>query len=180
MNQKELLKLLDNYTSFDAQEEQHLHRMVEFITVNEELFSRNNRVGHITASAIVTDSSYEHILMIWHEKLQRWLQPGGHVEIELDESLSAAAARELEEETGLSTEDFTLASVEPFDLDVHRIPARKSEEAHYHFDVRFLFTYHPECAISSAYKWVPTKELYDFNEASLSRFAEKIEQKKRI
>jgi 8-oxo-dGTP pyrophosphatase MutT (NUDIX family) len=46
------------------------------------------------------------------------------------------ALREAEEETGLP--QVTPVSHEIFDLDVHLIPARKSDPDHYHYDVRFL------------------------------------------
>ena len=44
--------------------------------------------------------------------------------------------REAEEESGLRVEplDETI-----FDIDIHEIPARGDEPAHFHFDVRFLF-----------------------------------------
>lgn len=39
------------------------------------------------------------VVLLWHEKLARWLPPGGH--IEPDELPDEAALREVEEETGL-------------------------------------------------------------------------------
>jgi 8-oxo-dGTP pyrophosphatase MutT (NUDIX family) len=102
-------------------------------------FSRHQfEPGHFTASAFILSANYESLLLIHHAKLHRWLQPGGHVEL-ADESLLAAATREAMEECSLKASDLELLSSEPFDLDIHRIPARKAEPEHEHFDVRFLF-----------------------------------------
>ena len=42
------------------------------------------------------------VLLHFHKKLQKWLQPGGH--IELDEDPNQAAIREAKEETGFQVE----------------------------------------------------------------------------
>ena len=42
--------------------------------------------------------------------------------------------REAHEESGLTVQ---LLNPDIFDLDVHEIPARKNDPAHYHFDVRY-------------------------------------------
>lgn len=63
--------------------------------------------------------------------------PGGH--IEATESPSAAAARELLEETGIQG---TLSLQDPIDIDCHDIPAssRRSEPEHIHIDLRYLMS----------------------------------------
>lgn len=170
----DLLNLINGYKSWNTDEMKHYSAIHDFLVTNHDLFSRNNKIGHITASAVVVDLSLEHVLMIWHEKLQRWLQPGGHVEVELDHSLLAAATRELEEETELNITDLSPTTAFPFDLDVHIIPARKDEPEHNHYDFRFLFTYHQDIAPSSLFKWVSVDELLEFQIPSLTRFAEKI------
>jgi 8-oxo-dGTP pyrophosphatase MutT (NUDIX family) len=92
--------------------------------------------GHLTASAFVLSPARDALLLILHKKLGLWLQPGGHIEPN-DESLAAAARREVAEEVGLALPASAEGAV--FDLDIHRIPARRDEPAHEHFDVRFLF-----------------------------------------
>ena len=84
--------------------------------------------GHITASAVVLDADAERTLLIFHRKLGRWLQPGGHVEV-TDSDLASAALREATEETGISG---LVVDPDPLHLDVHWVGT------HHHYDVRFI------------------------------------------
>ena len=103
-------------------------------------FSRHTfEPGHFTASSFVLSAEGDAILLIFHSKLERWLQPGGHVDPD-DVDIIAAARRELAEEVGLTG---LLPDSGILDLDIHRIPEleRSSgvEPSHEHFDVRLLF-----------------------------------------
>ncbi len=93
--------------------------------------------GHFTASAFVLSPDGARTLLIRHRTLGLWLQPGGHFEPG-DATLTEAAAREAEEETGVC-----LGAVEQelFHVDVHRVPAnlRRGEATHLHHDLRVLF-----------------------------------------
>ena len=89
--------------------------------------------GHFTASGLVASPDGSSLLLIHHRRLDRWLQPGGHIDPE-DTSPIAAAAREVLEETGITTEPIFPDLV---DLDIHSIPPRAPEPAHEHFDLRF-------------------------------------------
>ena len=76
------------------------------------------------------------VLLIYHGKLHRWLQPGGHVDPD-DPDVVAAARREVLEETGMA--DIHIHQEGIFDVDIHEIPPLKNDPPHEHFDVRFLF-----------------------------------------
>jgi 8-oxo-dGTP pyrophosphatase MutT (NUDIX family) len=101
------------------------------------------------------------VLLILHSKLKCWLQPGGHVEAE-DADVLQSVHREVLEEVGVA-ELTQIGGL--LDLDVHDIPARKDQEAHAHFDLRFLFkaadrTFHAGSDATAA-RWVPIAELLD-------------------
>ena len=91
--------------------------------------------GHFTASGFVVSPDGSSLLLIHHRRLDRWLQPGGHIDPE-DASPIAAAAREVTEETGVIVEPIPPDLI---DLDIHSIPPRAPEPAHEHFDLRFAF-----------------------------------------
>lgn len=132
---RHLRALLEGHVPADAEEARHLQRMGALLDAAGDPFARDHfDPGHFTASAFVLAPQGDALLLIFHGKLERWLQPGGHVEPG-DHDIHAAALREVAEEVGL--DDLELLREGPLDLDVHDIPARKSDPGHAHFDVRF-------------------------------------------
>jgi 8-oxo-dGTP pyrophosphatase MutT (NUDIX family) len=133
-----LLRDLDSHTAADSLEQASLSRIREFVTRSPGAFSRANPEGHITASAVVTRREDPAFLLVWHRKLDRWLQPGGHME-DGDRSVLEAAVREAREETGLESFEFPLGE-RILDMDVHPIPAHGPDPPHFHFDIRYVLT----------------------------------------
>ena len=131
-----LLEVLRLHVAADAREEADRCAMLRLAVELEHPTSRHQPRAHFTASAFVVDEQGERMCLVEHEKLGRLLQPGGHVE-PTDISLEAAALREAREETRLEL-DFHPTAPRPFDLDIHAIPDRPGEPAHFHLDVRYL------------------------------------------
>lgn len=133
----ELLRDLESYAPSGGEEASSPDRFRSLLERSGNPFTRT-RTEHVTGSAVLAKPNGNAYLLIHHRRLNRWLQPGGHVEEE-DETVLAAALREAREETGV--EDFNV----PFgrrilDLDIHPIPAFDNRPVHIHFDVRYLFT----------------------------------------
>ena len=155
------------HVAADEQEESDRCTMLRLAQELGDPLSRAEPTAHFTASAFVIDEDGDRVCLVQHVKLQRLLQPGGHVE-EGDESLEAAALREAREETQLEVELHPTAP-RPFDLDIHRIPDRPNEPSHWHLDVRYLVVGRGEPAAGAA--WHP---LGSAGDASVGRLAAKV------
>jgi len=133
-------------------------RILALLDHHEDALQRTCRPGHLTGSALVVDPSDRRILLLFHSKLQRWLQPGGHADGDGD--LARVALREATEETGIEG----LRVVEPpVDLDVHLVEP-PAEDAHEHHDVRYLVVAPPGSVPvgnheSRALRWVNRRDL---------------------
>lgn len=100
-----------DYISIYKDETDRLKQFKTFIdkTESDQLFDRKNFVGHITGSAIIFDYKNSKVLLIKHIILQRWLQPGGHIE-KTDASILDGVYREIFEETNIAKDDLMLIS----------------------------------------------------------------------
>ena len=138
MKREELIRALADHAAASAEEEASLERLRRFVAGPSDPFARGNPEGHVTGSAIVARPDGSAFLVVYHRKLGRWLQPGGHTE-ESDASMFDTAMREVREETGIAELSAPLGR-RMLDVDVHPIPAHGRDPAHSHFDVRFLLT----------------------------------------
>lgn len=130
-----LRDLLVAHQPVDEAESEYLDRMFALLDTSGNSLSRHHfDPGHFTASAFVVSPDRSSLLLVHHAKLDKWLQPGGHIEPE-DVDLESATRREVAEETHLSD----LASLGLIDVDIHLFPARGADPAHDHLDVRFGF-----------------------------------------
>ena len=120
--------------------------LLDFAHQTSKFTRQDFEPGHFTASSVLASCDGSEIFLIYHPKLERWLQPGGHFEAS-DSTVSAAALREAREETGFELDG--VRSV-PVALSVHRIPPWESEPGHLHLDLQFLFVVGGEVAPSSA------------------------------
>jgi 8-oxo-dGTP pyrophosphatase MutT (NUDIX family) len=154
---------LQSYAPSDVREQTFHSSMLQLLGSAGDPFARSHFTpGHFTASAFILSPDRQRVLLIFHSKLERWLQPGGHVSVD-DTDVLAAARREVAEEVALT--DVTLARDGIFDIDVHDIPPLRGEPAHQHFDVRFLFLA-PSLTMSAgsdatAARWLTLSDLVD-------------------
>lgn len=160
----DIRRLINSYLEHYADKEERQRLEVLLRQVDEgdaELTSRKNMVGHLTASALVLDRE-NRVLLIKHNMLNRWLQPGGH--IDWQEAPLKASVRELSEETGITSQDCSLVKgypaasfqlacaeelaafvfhedIQPIDIDSHVIPENpaKGEGRHLHHDFQFVY-----------------------------------------
>ena len=169
-SKEEILELLNKYANTYKEGKEESEQIIQFLYNHpqEEIFDRKNFTGHITTSAFIINEDADSLLLLKHKSLNRWLQPGGHVDA-TDLSLAMAALREACEETGLGLSNLELLSTDIFDVDSHYIPEnmRKQEPSHVHHDIRFLFQCLSSKAInisleeSTGSQWISLSDLKD-------------------
>lgn len=178
MDQASLESLLLAYRPDNAVENEFRKQMLVLLESASLSWCRANFApGHFTASAYVFDPATDQVAMIYHRNLQRWLQPGGHVEGSDTDAVSSAR-RELKEETGLDLD----GEWQLIDLDIHLIPPRPDQLEHRHFDLRFVHFLdtgksRPELTPAddaSAAVWMPVSTLLENEEPGMRRVAGKI------
>jgi 8-oxo-dGTP pyrophosphatase MutT (NUDIX family) len=132
-----LTDLLAAHHPTDAKEEADLRSMRGFASSLAAPFSREQWPAHFTGSAVVVTPDGAKVCLVLHAKLKRWLQPGGHADVVDGGEMEKTALREAHEETGCEV-SLHPSAPRPIDVDVHVIPARKTEPEHRHLDVRYL------------------------------------------
>ncbi len=75
-----LIRQIENYPPFNEQEEKDKALILGWISNNENAFSRENTVAHITTSAWVVNKDRSKVLMVYHNIYNSWSWLGGHAD----------------------------------------------------------------------------------------------------
>lgn len=122
---------------------------------------------HFTSTVFIIHD--DRVLLLYHQKLQKWLPPGGHMEA--NETPPEAARREVLEETGLEiefvqqeniwVERWNASSFErPYLCLLENIPEHKSTPAHQHIDLVYVARpKHPMSIPLDGCRWFSLEDL---------------------
>jgi 8-oxo-dGTP pyrophosphatase MutT (NUDIX family) len=127
------LRTLGEWLPVDPHQEALRHAFLTLLHARVDACLRACEPGHVTSSAVLVDSSGEHVLLTLHPRVGTWLQLGGHCEPG-DTTLAGAALREATEESGMHG---LAIDPEPIHLDVHPITCSLGQPTR-HFDVQFV------------------------------------------
>ena len=100
MRRVTLLEELEQYRPWNEQEERDRTELLRRLRSGEDLYTRDNSAGHLTASAWVVSPDRRRVLMAYHNIYDSWSWLGGHADG--DHDLLAVALREVREESGLT------------------------------------------------------------------------------
>ena len=148
MSRQELMNQIENYIPYNEQEEKDKALILEWIRQNENAFSRENKVAHMTASAWVVNPERDKVLMVYHNIYDSWSWLGGHADEETD--LLSVALREVKEEAGITKVhpvSEKIFSLESLTVDGHEKKGTYVS-SHLHLNVTYLLEADPEETLS--------------------------------
>lgn len=133
-----LKKQLMEYRPFNEQEERDRSLILHCLDTQPDLYTRENRVAHLTASAWIVNHDRTKVLMAYHNIYQSWSWLGGHADGEQD--LLSVALREAREESGVQhiqpvTDD--IYSIEILTVDGH-VKRGEYVSSHLHLNITYL------------------------------------------
>jgi 8-oxo-dGTP pyrophosphatase MutT (NUDIX family) len=131
-----LLRVLDEYQPLSREEAADVERMRQ-LAMRGDPWTRASLL-HATGSAVIVHPESRRVLLRWHERMQAWLQVGGHADPGETDPFDIAL-REAREETGL---DDLVAWPDParpvvVQVAIVPVPAGRGEPEHEHADLRY-------------------------------------------
>ncbi len=133
-----IIEEIKRYAPCCEQEARDKTVILDFLAKNEDAFSRENLVAHMTASAWIVNPERTRTVMVYHRIYDSWSWTGGHADGETD--LLAVALREAREETGLR--NVRPLSSEIFSLEVLTVDGHEKRgeyvPSHLHMNVTYL------------------------------------------
>ena len=134
----DILKQLINYIPFNEQEAADKALILHCLRELPDVFTRDNKLAHMTASGWVVNPGRDKVMMVYHNLYDSWSWMGGHADGDRD--LLRVALREVQEESGIKqvrplSED--IFSLEALTVNGHRKHGAYVS-SHLHLNVTYL------------------------------------------
>lgn len=136
----QIIEQIRNFIPFNEQEERDKAELLFLLETGEgrDLFTRENKTAHVTASAWVVNHDRSRVLMVYHNIYHSWSWLGGHADGEQD--LLGVAIREVQEESGIH--NVTPVSDDIFSLEILTVDGHEKRgeyvSSHLHLNVTYL------------------------------------------
>ncbi len=157
MEQREkLMEQIRQYRPWNEQEAADRTELLRALS-QENIFLRENKAAHMTASAWVVNPAGDKVLMAYHNIYDSWSWLGGHADGDMD--LLAVAVREVREESGIPQvlpafqegDSFTMTE-DIFSLEILTVDGHEKKGAyvpsHLHLNVTYLLQADDGAALS--------------------------------
>ncbi len=146
---KDLITMVREYIPFNEQEEKDKSIILQLLESGKDIYTRDNEICHLTASAWVCDPAKEHVLMAYHKIYDSWAWLGGHADGERD--LMQVALREVGEESGL--QNIRIIMPEIFSIEVLPVNGHIKKgsyvASHLHLNITYLIEADPSEKLSA-------------------------------
>ena len=159
-----IMEQLRAYRPWNEQEKADCAELLRRLGQGEDLWTRENRSAHLTASGWIVSPERDRVLMAYHNLYQSWAWLGGHADGESD--LLSVALREANEESGVLA---VPVSPEIFSLEIlHVAPHVKRGKfvcAHLHLNATYLLEADDKAPLrckpdeNSAVRWLSVQDV---------------------
>lgn len=160
-----LEKELKEYKPFNEQEKRDKELILQWLQSGDKIFTRENKVAHITVSAWIVNANRDKVLMAYHNIYDSWAWLGGHVDG--NKNLREVVLKEVEEESGVKEVKFLstdIFSIEILTVDGHE---KKGEyiSSHLHLNFTFLLEADEKMSLqikpdeNSGVEWIKVDEI---------------------
>lgn len=134
----EILQQLKNYIPFNKQEEADKEIIIHCLRAFPDVFTRDSKLAHMTASGWVVNPGRDKVMMVYHNLYNSWSWMGGHADG--DQDLLRVALREVREESGVKQVRPLLEEI--FSLEVLTVNGHEKRgeyvPSHLHLNVTYL------------------------------------------
>lgn len=138
-----LINDIENFIPFNEQEERDKAVILQKLRTEPDIFSRDNLIIHMSASAWVVSPDRKQVLMAYHNIYDSWSWLGGHADGERD--LLKTAMKEVREESGL--QNITPVSEDIYSLEILTVDGHEKKgkyvNSHLHLNVTYLIEADP-------------------------------------
>lgn len=182
-----LINEIEKFSPFNEQEEKDKAEILNYLSKEHDVLTRNNKNAHITVSAWLIDNKHENVLMAYHNIYQSWAWLGGHADG--NENLKEVILKEIEEESGIFHAKFLKDDI--FSLEILPVSGhfKKGEyvSSHLHLNITYLLEADADCEIrikedeNSGIGWINMNEIgrysteYWFVEHIYNKLCSKVE-----
>ena len=133
-----LTEQIRSYQPMNEQEERDKELILHCLETEKNIFTRQNRLAHMTASAWIVNPERTKVLMAYHNIYHSWSGLGGHADGETD--LLKVALKEAREESGIhhvKPVSEQIYSLEVLTVDGH-VKRGEYVSSHLHLNVTYL------------------------------------------
>ena len=133
-----LTEQIRDFQPGNEQEERDKELILHCLETQKDIFTRDNRLAHMTASAWIVNRERTKVLMVYHNIYNSWSWLGGHADGEQD--LLKVAIKEAKEESGIH--HVTPVSEQIYSLEVLTVDGHVKRGAyvssHLHLNITYL------------------------------------------
>ena len=134
----DIIEQLKRYIPTNEQEKQDKIEILRLLENQKDIFSRNNKTTHMTASAWVVNEEKNKVLMAYHNIYDSWSWLEGHADG--DENLISVVVKEVMEESGLNQVTPIINDI--FSLEILTVDGHEKNgeyvSSHLHLNITYL------------------------------------------